>query len=502
MVRKLRIAFTFCLLLFSVGTSSAQYVRYIVDSLKRELSEATSDSTRSLIYAELSYRLYLDPDSAYQMAMKGLALAEKKQFIHGVSANYFSLGNYYGVLDDFPKAYEFLAKALTLQLQSGTISEQLRTYFVLGTLEARQKDYPKSIRYLKEGYALARKSTEASMDVVLLLNNLGCLYTLSNESDSSLYYLNMGLSMAREMKSKSFEATLLQSIGENYLAQEKFNEAESCFLKSIELNEHEDQRVQLITYLDLSETYLKNLKTEVALTYANAALLLADSLPDLMAKQRAEQLLYSIYKKQGLLDKSLFHLERSMTLTDSLFTVEKMKEVKRLQTLIELNQKEFKIRILQQDNALHEAALLTEKQRVAFQRYFTGSLVVLVALVSILLLLIQSQSKVRKRLIYTLQEKANLVLEQNNEIRLLNEKLEERDEQRTRSIITQARKLEEYVFLNSHRLRGPVATLLGLLHLIDIKSVDVEERPFILGEVQNQVKQIDEVVREISRVIE
>lgn len=502
MVRRLRTTFTIWLLLFSVGESSVQYVTYVVDSLKRELSHATSDSTRSLIYAELSYRLYLDLDSAYLMAVTGLELAEKHQFIHGISANYFSLGNYYSVLDDFPRAYEFLAKALTLQLQSGTISEQLRTYFVLGTLEARQKDYPKSIRYLKEGYALARKSADASMDVILLLNNLGCLYTLSNELDSSFYYLNMGLSMAKEMKSKSLEATLLQSIGENYLDQKKFKEAEYCFLRSIELNQQEDQRVQLIAYLDLSETYLNNLKTERALTYASAALTLADSLPDLGAKQRAEHLLYSIYKQQGLLDKSLFHLERSMTLTDSLFAVEKMKEVKRLQTLIELNQKEFKIRILQQDNALHEAALLTEKQRVAFQRYFTGSLIVLVALVSILLLLIQSQSKVRKRLIYTLQEKANLVLEQNNEIRLLNERLEERDEQRTRSIVTQARKLEEYAFLNSHRLRAPVATLLGLLHLIDIKSVDTDEKPFILGEVQNQVKQIDEVVREISRVIE
>ena len=64
------------------------------------------------------------------------------------------------------------------------------------------------------------------------------------------------------------------------------------------------------------------------------------------------------------------------------------------------------------------------------------------------------------------------------------------------------KKLEDYSFLNAHRLRGPVATLLGILHLIEIKSVNSDELPHMLSQIEKQVKQIDIVVKEINRAIE
>ena len=61
--------------------------------------------------------------------------------------------------------------------------------------------------------------------------------------------------------------------------------------------------------------------------------------------------------------------------------------------------------------------------------------------------------------------------------------------------------LEEYAFINAHKLRAPVARLLGLMQIINI-SKDTTEIDFYLQLCNQEIKDLDRIVWAIKEAIE
>jgi hypothetical protein len=62
------------------------------------------------------------------------------------------------------------------------------------------------------------------------------------------------------------------------------------------------------------------------------------------------------------------------------------------------------------------------------------------------------------------------------------------------------KKLEEYTFVNAHKLRAPVATILGLIHLFDYKdSIEIET---IIKELKKTSLELDKAIKEIQIILE
>ncbi|MBS1949449.1 MAG: hypothetical protein OJF59_000451 [Cytophagales bacterium] len=104
-------------------------------------------------------------------------------------------------------------------------------------------------------------------------------------------------------------------------------------------------------------------------------------------------------------------------------------------------------------------------------------------------------------------EKTNEIETQNEELILsqdnlaqLNSHLEQKVQERTCELEKQNDRLIKYAFTNAHHVRGPVARLLGLVHLTKIDNEIDYPRFFNLIEVQ--AKEIDEVVKQINRELE
>jgi signal transduction histidine kinase len=90
---------------------------------------------------------------------------------------------------------------------------------------------------------------------------------------------------------------------------------------------------------------------------------------------------------------------------------------------------------------------------------------------------------------------------QAEEIQRINENLENIVQQRTAELKRKNKVLEDYAFLNAHKLRSPVATILGLINLFEKTKLDSEGT-----EIHNYLKatanDLDQVVCSISRTIE
>ncbi len=104
-------------------------------------------------------------------------------------------------------------------------------------------------------------------------------------------------------------------------------------------------------------------------------------------------------------------------------------------------------------------------------------------------------------------EKSNEIETQNEELvqshenlRDLNNHLESLVNERTEEVQKQNEQLIKYAYSNAHHVRGPVARVLGLIQLSKIETN--LDYPFLFQKIEEQTKEIDEVVKGINRELE
>ncbi len=90
---------------------------------------------------------------------------------------------------------------------------------------------------------------------------------------------------------------------------------------------------------------------------------------------------------------------------------------------------------------------------------------------------------------------------QSEEILVINENLENLVKERTQELERKNKILEEYAFINAHKLRSPVATILGLINLFSKTKLDTEGEE-INRRLQHTANELDDIVRTITKAIE
>jgi signal transduction histidine kinase len=90
---------------------------------------------------------------------------------------------------------------------------------------------------------------------------------------------------------------------------------------------------------------------------------------------------------------------------------------------------------------------------------------------------------------------------QGEEIRGINENLESLVRERTAELEKKNKALEEYAFINAHKLRSPVASILGLTNLLK-KIPTTKEGQDVLDHLQISADKLDEIVSSITKAIE
>jgi light-regulated signal transduction histidine kinase (bacteriophytochrome) len=101
----------------------------------------------------------------------------------------------------------------------------------------------------------------------------------------------------------------------------------------------------------------------------------------------------------------------------------------------------------------------------------------------------------------SLADKIRELAEKNDEIENINSNLEKIVEMRTKTLEDQNKRISEYSFINAHNLRGPLASILGLINLIT-KETDAESRQKLNHHLLKSAEALDDVVRSINRMLE
>jgi signal transduction histidine kinase len=93
------------------------------------------------------------------------------------------------------------------------------------------------------------------------------------------------------------------------------------------------------------------------------------------------------------------------------------------------------------------------------------------------------------------------ILAQAEEINGINENLENIVRERTAELEKKNKALEEYAFINAHKLRSPVASILGLINLMK-KVQTTDEGKDVLEHLEISAEKLDDVVTSITKAIE
>jgi CHASE3 domain sensor protein len=90
---------------------------------------------------------------------------------------------------------------------------------------------------------------------------------------------------------------------------------------------------------------------------------------------------------------------------------------------------------------------------------------------------------------------------QAEEIRDINQNLENLVKERTSQLERKNKALEEYAFITAHNLRAPVASILGLVNLTSGINLD-DDGKMIMGHLKSSTEKLDTIVHSITEAIE
>ncbi|HWA34882.1 MAG TPA: triple tyrosine motif-containing protein, partial [Cyclobacteriaceae bacterium] len=109
------------------------------------------------------------------------------------------------------------------------------------------------------------------------------------------------------------------------------------------------------------------------------------------------------------------------------------------------------------------------------------------------------EARVQERTL-EIKKKNEEIHAQAEEIRMINENLEQLVLERTQQLERKNEALEKYAFINAHELRAPVASILGLISLMQNIQLQEEEKIY-LKHLETSAEKLDKVVRSIGHTI-
>lgn len=102
-----------------------------------------------------------------------------------------------------------------------------------------------------------------------------------------------------------------------------------------------------------------------------------------------------------------------------------------------------------------------------------------------------------------LKTQNNLIIKQKESISSIKDQLEELLAAKTMRMEKQDKNIAMYAYLNSHKVRSPLARILGLVNLSEYEDLkDDEKRKYYFDQLRDNAKELDSILTEVGRVLD
>ncbi|WP_299453572.1 tetratricopeptide repeat protein [uncultured Microscilla sp.] len=477
--KKQRLFITFfCCICFSLLTISSKAQTPQIDQWKATLNTQITDSIRLQVLDKLCYAYYnKSPDSIRFFAQQALPIAQKlpsklttakiknhfgasyffqakydkaekyyqeslslfRDIPHdlGTSVAYNNLANIYKQQGAYTKAISYYQQGLAIQEKANNSRLMSVSYTNIATIYRFQKNYPKALEYHKKSLGL-KKNINSQRGMAIVFTNIGWLYCEMGKPSLGLEYLKKALAISQQIKLKN--PLIFNNLSYTY---QKLNQLDSAFLyaqKGLSMaRDIDDIKGKTLAKLNLAHIYFTRQKYVSAIKQAEEALTLAQQNKRLISIKNISEVLFKCHVKLGNYKKAIDARTLLIQAKDSLFNINKNKQLIEIETRYETQKKEQEIKLKNNQITL----LKKEKQHEVLLKYtFIGAFISLFFLGSLLVMFLRLRVSKNKQLIIQNQQlheaETRLTQAKLNEKRLLAETLKKELEIKQQQLASKA----------------------------------------------------------------
>jgi tetratricopeptide (TPR) repeat protein len=423
---------------------------------------------------------FSNPELTVNYANQAIAMARKIGYVAGEAEGYRikGIGNFYLNKPDSAIDAYFVARNLFTQINN-KIGEA-NVYNNIGNLY-QEANYDKALEYFANAQAIAEAIHNDTLIAKINLNK-GNIYYHHNKLQEALTFYNLSYGQFAKLGVKETMILCRQDLGVTYYKMNNYNKAEELLLQALTDARANDMNSS-IAEIDsrLFDIYLAQNnfdKAEQALREGEAC---AKALKNDRDIADYDKSWYQLEFKRKNYKEAVIHLEK-------LFKKDSVAYNSTLSTNFGLARQEIDYR--------QREELAKRDKEIASQRFWLLTIMLGLLLVVVGLLMTNVRRKASNNA--KLTELNNEVSRQKDNLDRINHHLEEIIDERTRDLQAKNRKLSEYSSYLSHQIRGPIATLKGLMNLEKEGLVDKEECIVMMDKC---VSEIDEKIIEMSDML-
>jgi tetratricopeptide (TPR) repeat protein len=426
---------------------------------------------------------YTSPEQTIEVAGKALALAQELNYNRGIGEAYrvMGIGNYY--LNQAGKAIDNYLKALDVFKLINDARNQAKVLNNIGNLYLdNNKD--KALEYLNSALNIAQNINDQSVKASILMN-IGNVYYRNKSYSQALTYYDKSNVMFAAVGDSINLVQVLQNRGVIYYNLHEFDKAEKLLLAANKAGkEHDLNKPVASTNLTLAALYIAQGKFNEASRVVTEGQAYAKVLKDDKLTNDYNYIIFQLESKRKNYQQALYYLQL-------IFHQDSLIHSSNESTQINMLQEQYKQAATQREK---DAIILRQQNdRIKF-----WAVTVVAGLLLVVIALLVGNVKRKAKTNAQLTELNGEVSKQKDNLDRVNHHLEEIIDERTKDLQIKNRKLSEYSSYLSHQIRGPIATLRGLMNLEKEGLVDEKE---CIKMMDKCVSDIDQKIIEMSDML-
>ncbi|WP_375579465.1 tetratricopeptide repeat protein [Marivirga tractuosa] len=475
--------------------------------LEKKLLEASFKEKKDVLdYLEITDQIY--PNSPSEALFYINMLEEKlesEKIEIGKEDILNKKGIFYWQQGIYDAALKAFFEALSIFEQEGNNIEVIKALNNIGETYKKQKDYIQSAKFIQLALSKSDKAKDFAPELILV--NLGQLFMLNENYDSANYYLNQVLSKDSISNQTKGFANLYK--GMINLANAKNDSAHFYLQESLKYWEKLNYARGIVeSNIEIARVYVLQNNLEKANQRLKQAEQLALNINTLDLLLKIYQSKIELFKINGSKDSLVFYFDKYLEIQDSIFNAESRAEINKLSIQYNLSQKEKESYKL----ALEQSQLAN---KIENRTQFLILLIVALIFSIVTILYLRNKSNQLKNAHIKLKQQKEEIEEKqkkissksldlarvNKELHNLNKNLEKRVLERTRKLNERNRQIAEFTYYNSHKLRAPVANVLGLINVIELTK-DGKIDPTVLNYLKISATELDKVIFNLKNLLE
>jgi tetratricopeptide (TPR) repeat protein len=362
-------------------------------------SKNLGDYAEAIDYNQKSYELFCQLNDSISMA-----------------GSFSIVASVYEKLGDYSKALDFYFKSLKITEKIKYFKGMSKCYNSIGNILYEQKNYNRAIDYFNKSLEIKEKSGD-KLGMANSLNNIGLVYMNIKENSKAIEHFEKSLKIFKEFKYIQGEAICYNNIAMVYKSHNDYVKAIENIKNSLKIFESIGDKPNTgMSYINLADLYNLTGNCSEALQNSTIGIAIADEIKYLELKKSGYYSTYESFQKLNNIPQSLKYLKLYSQAKDSLFNIEKNKQMLDMEAKYQLKEKQQQIENLEKNKKLQNVEI--ESQTAQKLTYLLGFLLMMIVALGILKRFFD-----KKKANATLIQQKNKISEKNHELQTQHEEI-------------------------------------------------------------------------------